>query len=167
MLAGRASDIKRHAWFEGFDWDALEARKMDPPRRPKGQDATKRIQELTVRARCSVSVVGGSGWSQGLLKGVRSLLTQRALLRLGRHPATPTIHAPQCRRGNAMRSPTRSRRRRWRSARLCSQTSERHAAGGGTAKFHAAARPGDELVHDCPPDTVALFHSRRLHIPSA
>ncbi|KAL6770719.1 FAP295 [Auxenochlorella protothecoides x Auxenochlorella symbiontica] len=47
MLAGRAGDIKRHAWFEGFDWDALEARKMDPPRRPKGQDATKRIQELT------------------------------------------------------------------------------------------------------------------------
>ena len=47
MLNGRAADIKRHKWFDGLDWDALEARKMDPPRLPK-DDSAKRLRELTV-----------------------------------------------------------------------------------------------------------------------
>ena len=38
----------RCRWFEGFDWEALAARRMDPPRRPR-DDATKRIRELAVR----------------------------------------------------------------------------------------------------------------------
>ena len=46
-LAGRAGDVKRHRWFEGFDWEALAARKMVPPRQPK-DDAAKRIRELAV-----------------------------------------------------------------------------------------------------------------------
>lgn len=45
MLIGRASDIKRHRWFEGFDWDALESRKMEPPRKPNA-DSARRILEL-------------------------------------------------------------------------------------------------------------------------
>jgi cGMP-dependent protein kinase 2 len=49
MLNGRAADIKRHKWFEGLDWEALEARKMEPPRRPK-DDSAKRLRELTVRS---------------------------------------------------------------------------------------------------------------------
>lgn len=49
MLNGRAADIKHHKWFEGLDWDALEARKMEPPRRPK-EDSAKRLRELTVCA---------------------------------------------------------------------------------------------------------------------
>ena len=48
MLAGRANDIKKHRWFEGLDWEALEARKVQPPRIPKEKDAQKRLQELTV-----------------------------------------------------------------------------------------------------------------------
>lgn len=28
MLAGRAADVKRHRWFEGFDWEALAAKKV-------------------------------------------------------------------------------------------------------------------------------------------
>lgn len=48
MLNGRAADIKRHKWFEGLDWEALEARKIEPPRRPK-DDSAKRLRELTVR----------------------------------------------------------------------------------------------------------------------
>jgi len=48
MLNGRAGDIKRHKWFDGLDWDALEARKMEPPRLPK-EDSAKRLRELTVR----------------------------------------------------------------------------------------------------------------------
>jgi hypothetical protein len=32
---GRASDIKRHPWFAGFDWEALSSRRMPPPRKPK------------------------------------------------------------------------------------------------------------------------------------
>lgn len=54
MLAGRANDIKNHRWFAGFDWDALAARKMDPPRTPRTHDSTKRLQELAVSS-------GGSG----------------------------------------------------------------------------------------------------------
>jgi hypothetical protein len=47
MLNGRAGDIKRHKWFDGLDWDALEARKMEPPRLPK-DDSAKRLRELMV-----------------------------------------------------------------------------------------------------------------------
>lgn len=46
MLNGRAQDIKHHAWFDNFDWEALEARRMTPPRQPK-DDSKKRITELT------------------------------------------------------------------------------------------------------------------------
>lgn len=46
-LAGGFDDIKRHPWLETFDWDALAARKMAPPRNPK-DDAAKRIRELAV-----------------------------------------------------------------------------------------------------------------------
>lgn len=35
MLSGKAQDVKRHRWFEGMDWAALEARRAAPPRRPK------------------------------------------------------------------------------------------------------------------------------------
>jgi cGMP-dependent protein kinase 2 len=48
MLNGRANDVKRHKWFEGLDWEALEARKIEPPRRPK-EDSAKRLRELNVR----------------------------------------------------------------------------------------------------------------------
>ncbi len=50
MLNGRAADIKRHKWFEGLEWEALEARKVEPPRRPR-DDSAKRLRELTVRTR--------------------------------------------------------------------------------------------------------------------
>ncbi len=50
MLAGRAGDIKRHKWFESLDWEALGARKLEPPRIPK-DDSAKRLRELTVRAK--------------------------------------------------------------------------------------------------------------------
>ena len=33
--AGGADDVKRHAWFAGFDWAAFEARSMAPPYLPK------------------------------------------------------------------------------------------------------------------------------------
>jgi serine/threonine protein kinase len=35
MLSGKAQDVKRHRWFEGMDWAALEARRSAPARRPK------------------------------------------------------------------------------------------------------------------------------------
>ena len=55
MLNGRAGDIKRHKWFDGLDWDALEARKMEPPRLPK-DDSAKRLRELMVRLNiCTVT----------------------------------------------------------------------------------------------------------------
>ena len=46
-LAGKARDVKRHKWFDGFDWGALSSRKMTPPRLPK-DDAAKRIRDLVV-----------------------------------------------------------------------------------------------------------------------
>lgn len=49
-LAGRAGDVKRHRWFDGFDWEALSARKMVPPRQPK-DDAAKRIRDLATQER--------------------------------------------------------------------------------------------------------------------
>lgn len=45
MLAGGASDIKRHKWFEGFDWDSLQARKMAAPRMPLPSDNAKRLKD--------------------------------------------------------------------------------------------------------------------------
>ena len=47
MLAGKAEDVKKHAWFVGFDWGALAAKKLVPPRMPK-DDAAKRIRDLAV-----------------------------------------------------------------------------------------------------------------------
>lgn len=35
MLSGKAQDVKRHKWFEGLDWEALEARRLTPPRKPR------------------------------------------------------------------------------------------------------------------------------------
>jgi hypothetical protein len=48
MLSGRARDIKRHRWFEGMDWEAMAARRVQPPRIPQ-DDAAKRMRELAVR----------------------------------------------------------------------------------------------------------------------
>jgi cGMP-dependent protein kinase 2 len=48
MLSGRAGDIKRHRWFEGMEWDAMAARRVQPPRIPQ-DDAAKRMRELAVR----------------------------------------------------------------------------------------------------------------------
>jgi cGMP-dependent protein kinase 2 len=45
MLNGRARDIKKHKWFEGMDWEALAARRVEPPRLPQ-EDSAKRIKEL-------------------------------------------------------------------------------------------------------------------------
>ena len=52
MLNGRANDIKKHKWFEGLDWEALEARKVAPLRKPK-EDSAKRLKELTVSSRAA------------------------------------------------------------------------------------------------------------------
>ncbi len=61
MLNGRANDIKKHKWFEGLDWEALEARKVTPLRKPK-EDSAKRLKELTVRspAACLPSWISSS-----------------------------------------------------------------------------------------------------------
>ena len=56
MLSGRAGDIKKHKWFEGLDWEALEARKVEPQRKPK-DDSSKRLKELTVGAVVSLVAV--------------------------------------------------------------------------------------------------------------
>jgi len=50
MLAGKAADVRRHRWFDGLDWQALEARRMQPPRLPR-DDSAKRLKELQARAR--------------------------------------------------------------------------------------------------------------------
>ena len=49
MLAGKATDVKRHKWFDSLDWEALEARRMEPPRKPR-DDSSKRLKELQVRS---------------------------------------------------------------------------------------------------------------------
>jgi len=46
MLAGKARDVKRHPWFDGFDWIALEQRKMPAPRLLVQEDKSSRIAEL-------------------------------------------------------------------------------------------------------------------------
>lgn len=33
--------------IQGFDWEALASRRMDPPRKPKDSDSAKRKSELT------------------------------------------------------------------------------------------------------------------------
>eukprot|EP01137_Pigoraptor_chileana_P003710 Opistho-2@44309 len=39
-LRGGAVDIKRHKWFEGFDWEGLEKREMTPPYVPAVKSVT-------------------------------------------------------------------------------------------------------------------------------
>ena len=46
MLQGRSTDIKRHKWFKGVDWDMLVSHKVTPPRKPKEADSSKRQQDL-------------------------------------------------------------------------------------------------------------------------
>jgi hypothetical protein len=46
MLNGRAADIKKHRWFDGFSWAEMEARRNVPPRKPQESDVTKRIRDL-------------------------------------------------------------------------------------------------------------------------
>ncbi|KAI8465523.1 MAG: cyclic nucleotide dependent protein kinase [Monoraphidium minutum] len=46
MLSGKAADVMRHKWFDGVDWDALSAKRVTPPRRPKDTDSAKRLKEL-------------------------------------------------------------------------------------------------------------------------
>lgn len=47
LVQGKAQDVKQHRWFESFDWEALAARKLAAPRKPR-DDAAKRIRELAV-----------------------------------------------------------------------------------------------------------------------
>ena len=49
-LAGGASDVEKHPWFKDFDFDALAARRMTPPRQPQ-DDAAKRIRDLATDER--------------------------------------------------------------------------------------------------------------------
>ncbi|GAX76576.1 hypothetical protein CEUSTIGMA_g4022.t1 [Chlamydomonas eustigma] len=46
MLSGRATDVKKHKWFEGFNWAEMEARRNIAPRKPRESDINKRIKEL-------------------------------------------------------------------------------------------------------------------------
>jgi len=46
MLQGRANDVKKHKWFEGLDWDALAARRLEAPRKPKKKDSENRVKEI-------------------------------------------------------------------------------------------------------------------------
>lgn len=48
MLSGKAQDVKRHRWFDGLDWAALEARRVNPPRKPKvGRLTSRRWATIT------------------------------------------------------------------------------------------------------------------------
>ena len=48
MGPGGVNDVRKHRWFDGLDWDALQTRKLAPPRQPK-DDSSKRLRELVVR----------------------------------------------------------------------------------------------------------------------
>lgn len=48
-------DIRSHPWFKKFDWDALAARRMIPPRRSK-DDAAKRVRDLMNKERKGIKV---------------------------------------------------------------------------------------------------------------
>ena len=47
MGPGGVAEIRKHRWFDGLDWDALHARKLAAPRKPK-DDSAKRLRELVV-----------------------------------------------------------------------------------------------------------------------
>ena len=45
---GGPEEVKSHAWFDGFDWEALEQGKISPSFRPKNKEDnfdTKNINE--------------------------------------------------------------------------------------------------------------------------
>ena len=48
MGPGGTDDVRRHKWFDALDWDALHARKLEPPRKPR-DDSAKRLKDLVVR----------------------------------------------------------------------------------------------------------------------
>jgi cGMP-dependent protein kinase 2 len=49
------ADIRAHPWFKKFDWDALAARRMIPPRQSK-DDAAKRVRDLMNKERKGIKV---------------------------------------------------------------------------------------------------------------
>lgn len=57
MLAGKAADVRRHKWFDAIDWDALGARRVEPPRKPR-DDSAKRLKELQARRACLLGAHG-------------------------------------------------------------------------------------------------------------
>lgn len=59
MLNGRAADIKKHRWFDGFSWAEMEARRNVPPRKPRESDITKRIRDLAETERRASGKVCG------------------------------------------------------------------------------------------------------------
>ena len=85
--------MKQHKWFEGFDWDALAARKIAAPRKPR-DDAAKRIRELAVRKGYSLAWNGLcvlSGWVQ--VHGGVSITDAAAMV----HDCCLSLLLPLCR----------------------------------------------------------------------
>ena len=74
MGPGGADDVRRHKWFDSLDWDALHARKLKPPRKPK-DDSAKRLKDLVVsqparepppppaRSHACIAMKGGGCWA--------------------------------------------------------------------------------------------------------
>ena len=81
MLNGRAADIKKHRWFEGFNWAEMEARRNTAPRKPRESDITKRIKELTETERRTAGKVS-------------TAMEHNILCGGGQNPAPPLYPSP-------------------------------------------------------------------------
>ena len=74
MLAGKAADVKRHKWFDSIDWAALEARRVEPPRKPR-DDSAKRLKELQARRESPM----GLPYYRRAASGLRTLFLRMAM----------------------------------------------------------------------------------------
>jgi hypothetical protein len=119
MLAGRSADVRRHRWFDGFDWAALEARRVTPPRRP-------RVRVVHARCRQSLSA------AQASRSASRCRLTRRGVASPAPCGRTPTSHARTQESDSAKRL-----RDLVEAERRVTTRSSRESAGDGMAEAQA------------------------------
>ena len=89
MGPGGADDVRRHKWFDTLDWDALHARKLDPPRKPR-DDSAKRLKDLVVGPGLPRFSVGWPSTRELAWPSLLCLVGQEA----GRPAGVGCVHAP-------------------------------------------------------------------------
>ena len=172
-----ADEVRRHRWFDSLDWDALHARKLRPPRKPK-DDSAKRLKDLVVRARAGQlpalqSVhpcpAGRQTWRRAGTG--RSLCHSWGGTCDASGPGLMRLLARRTRSARPSASPRR-RRRSFRSVRWCLPRSEAGAAcwripgTGARQPAQAGSCTAQPVPAHCAPPTGGPQECVRRSVPN-